>query len=633
MKKERFMKKILFWLFLFLIFWGGSSYSMVLLDIEVEEGRKGKVESFELVDQATVELYDSVETSAFLGNFVLSAQPTTLDSTNLTLSLSLFTLGPDIQTFFKEYLLKSGEKIDLPELRVKGNVLFKVKITPRIAVEETNKCNLNTKDWYSDPSTHFYYHYIQETLPDFDWNINKGVLEEFYHKLWDKFGFWDPNKIDYYLAPCELKEIFWDKRYILGLDPTKRQVYVIYNQKVRSVDGPGVGMFMFYKYWGYAPAMVVEGASGNIGLAHYQAQKLKKAGKLFGLKELEISKEYKSKPKDIAFYEASSFIKYLVDTYGVGEFKRFYEQVTDLTFEQALFKVYERKLPQLEKEWLAYLDTFKEQEANLAFYVMVKTQYRHYEEAIELLNDLLQISQNKSGYLSDLAGIYYTLGDYQKAKEFYLKLVDSEPESPLFTYVLGNTYNLLGDYAKAESLYVKAIAIDSNYTSPLLKLGELYLAQGEYQKAKEFFDKGLSKGPGTEEAISFFLGLAECKKSLGQPEQAQEDLEKGLYQCQVLLGTFAERPAPYYYSGKVYLTMGFPDTALYYLETAVTLEDIPYRRGRVLLDLAKAYDAVGDLQLAQKACQEILDINCGVREKEEAEKVLAELEKRKGSAK
>lgn len=609
---------------------------MVLLDIKVEEGKKGKAESFKLIDQGTVELYDSIETSSFLGNFTLSAEPTTFDSINLTLAVSLFTLGPDIQSLFKEYLLKTGEETALPELRVKDDILFRVKIVPHITGEETNGCNLNTKDaekWYSDPSTHFYYHYIPETLPDYHWNMNKGVLEDFYHKIWDRFGFWDPEKIDYFLVPCELKEIYWDKRYGQGLDPTKRKVYVIYNQNTRTVDGPGVGMFLFYKYWGYVPAMVVEGAAGNIGLAHYQAQKLKKRGMLFNLKELEISKDYKSKPKEIAFYEASSFIKYLVDTYGLGKFKRFYEQVTDLTFEQALFKIYERKLPQLEKEWLAYLDTFKELEGNLAFYVSLRTQYRHYTEAIELLNDLLGMSENKAGYLSDLGGIHYTLGDYQKAREYYLKLLDLKPENPLFTCVLGNSYNLLGDYGQAESLYVKAIGLDSNYITPLLKLGELYLTQGEYHKGKELFDKGLSKGPGTEEAALIFLGLAECKKNLGQPEEAQQDLEKALYQSQVLLNTFPERPASFYYYGKVYQDMGFADTALYYLETAAMLEDIPHRRGKVLLDLAGAYYAVGDLELAQKACEEISDINCGAREKQEAEKLLAKLEKRKEGAK
>lgn len=629
------MKKISFCI-LFLTFCYVNCFSMVLLDIKVEEGKKGKAESFKLIDQATVELYDSVETSAFLGNFTLSAEPTTFDSVNLTLEVSLFTLGPDIQSFFKEYLLKTGEETALPELRVKDDILFRVKFTPHIVAEETNRCNLNTKDaetWYSDPSTHFYYHYIPETLPDYDWNINKGVLEDSYHKIWDRFGFWDPEKIDYFLVPCELKEIYWDNRFSQGLDPTKRKVYVIYNQNTRTVDGPGVGMFLFYKYWGYAPAMVVEGAAGNIGLAHYQAQKLKKRGMLFSLKELEISKDYKSKPEKVTFYQTSSFMKYLVDTYGLGKFKRFYEEGTDLTFEQALFEVYGKRLPQLEKEWLAYLDTFKEQEANLAFFVTLRTQYRHYAEAIDLLNDLLEMSENKAGYLSDLAGIHYTLGDYEKAKEYYLKLLDLKPEDPLFICLLGNTYNLLGDYAQAESLYVKAIGLDTSYITPLLKLGELYLTEGKYQKGRELFDKGLSKGAGTEEAALLFLGSAECKKNLDQPEEAQEDLEKGLYQCQVMLNSFPERPAPYYYSGKVYLGMGFPDTAVYYLETAATLEDVPYRRGKVLLDLARAYSIVGDLGLAQKACQEISDINCGAREKEEAEKLLIELKKREEGSK
>lgn len=626
------MKKVLFCV-LFLIFWYASCFSMVLLDIKVEEKIKDKPETFELIDQATVELYDSIQTSCFVGNFTLSAMPAVFDSANLTLSVELFTLGPNIQRFSKEYLLKSGEETVLTQLKAKDNIFFRVKITPRIVFEETNKCNSNTNDssesWFSDPSTHFYYHYILETLPDYHWNMNKGILEEFYHGIWSKFGFWDPSKIDYILAPCELKEIYWDKRFGMGLNPTKREVYVIYNQKTRTVDGPGVGMFMFYKYWGYAPAMLVEGAAGYTTLCHYQAKKLKKQGKLFPLWQLEISKDYKSKPEEIAFYQVSSFVKYLVDTYGVGKFKKFYDETTDLTFEKTIFKVYNKKLFELEKEWLAYLDTFEESEANIAFFVQIKVGYRHYDEAVELLNDLVQTSSNKSGYLSDLAGVYYTIGDYPRAESLYQEILKLQPESPVFHYVLGNVYDLLGDYANAESLYVKAIDLDTAYALPFVKMGYLYLTKGDCKKAEEFYNQALSKDPGSDQAVDIFVGMAECDKALGNPEQAQEDLRRGFYQAQTLLNNLPEASIPYYRTGQVYLAMGFADTASYYLEIAAMLQDIPNKRGEILLDLAKAYKIIGESDLAKRACQEILEINCGAREKSQAQKLLTELADKK----
>ena len=614
---------------LFLVFWYASSFSMVLLDIKVEERIKDKPETFELVDQATVELYDSIRTACFVGNFTLSAMPAVFDSVNLTLSIDLFTLGPNIQKFFKECLLKSGEEIVLTELRVKEGIPFRVKVTPRIVFEETNKCKLETRDtlafWFSDPSTHFYYHYILETLPDYHWNMNKGNLEEFYNRLWRKFGFWDPSKIDYILAPCKLKEIHWDNRFGMGLDPTKREVFVIYNQKVRTVDGPGVGMFMFYKYWGYAPAMLVEGAAGYATLGHHQAKKLKRQGKLFPLWQLEVSKDYKSKPEEIAFTQASSFVRYLVDSYGVGKFKRFYDEVTDLTFEKAIFKFYGKRLYELEKEWLAYLDGFEEEESNITYFVLIKVAYRHYDEAIDLLSDLVQTSSNKAGYLSDLAGIYYTIGDYPRAESLYKKVLVLQPESPVFWYVLGNVYDLLGDYADAESSYVKAIGLDSSYGLPFVKMGYLYLMKEDCKKADQFYDKALSKNPGADQAVDVFVGKSSCEKALGNAEQAEEDLRRGLYQAQLLLNNLPEVSSPYYRNGQIYLAMGFPDTAAYYLEIGSMLQDIPHERGKILLSLAKCYKALGDLELAKRACKEILEINCGATEKSQAGELLSEL--------
>jgi Tfp pilus assembly protein FimV len=75
--------------------------------------------------------------------------------------------------------------------------------------------------------------------------------------------------------------------------------------------------------------------------------------------------------------------------------------------------------------------------------------------------------------------------------------------------------------------------------------------------------------------------------------------------------------------------MGFADTASYYLEIAAMLQDIPNKRGEILLDLAQAYKIIGESDLAKRACQEILEINCGAREKSQAQKLLTELADKK----
>jgi len=274
------MRNFFFFLFSFLIFNQAFSSEYLSLQINVEEGSlENPQEAAQLVDQKKLLLKEGEESFSFQGNFTLYVTPTIIDtpfansSKRIFLSLELFTLGPEVQKITKELLVEDRKEVNLGEVKVKDERVFRIKLIPTIISDEEKKDEKdydlsNVETWYSDVSVRFSFHYLKSSLADYDWNKNKGYLESEYERLKKFLDFSIPNKMEYYLCPEKLSQIPWDDRFDIAVDPVKNRAFVIYNQNMKSVDSPAAWMLMFYQYWGYAPALVAEGLSGSPSLGH-----------------------------------------------------------------------------------------------------------------------------------------------------------------------------------------------------------------------------------------------------------------------------------------------------------------------------------------------------------------------------
>ena len=356
--------------------------------------------SFHLIDQREIELYNSKQTVSFQANFSLGVTPTIIPkdlsgtSQKIILTVDLITLAPEAQTIFKEISAKNNQTLFLGEVRAKMGRVYKVFLTPKIIESTTGtetereKCDLETgneqEGWEDLPSAHFFFRYLNNSLADFHWRKIKGFVEEEYRRFREVFGFTQPamDRMEYYLVPCRVNEVVWDSRFDIGLDPVRNKTYVIYNLDQRSLDSPNVGFLLFYRLWGYAPPLLAEGVSGYFSLSHHFTQKLIKNNKFIPLQNLKVTLDYRNQPQ--GFVEACSFVRFLIEEYTLDKFKNFYQQVTDLTFDQILEKVYGKSLSTLEKEWLSFLDGYKDVEADLRHLATVKMGYRHFNEAQEL---------------------------------------------------------------------------------------------------------------------------------------------------------------------------------------------------------------------------------------------------------
>ncbi|MBC1191764.1 tetratricopeptide repeat protein [Microcystis aeruginosa CS-558/01A06] len=166
----------------------------------------------------------------------------------------------------------------------------------------------------------------------------------------------------------------------------------------------------------------------------------------------------------------------------------------------------------------------------------------YYQKAINLQKEL-NLELDLVASLDSLAGIYYFLGEYQKAIEFYQqslaifqKIGDRRGEADSYNN-LGNAYRFRGEYQKAIEFYQQSLAIFQEIDDIrgvaycYNNLGNIYNYLGEYQKAIEFHQQSLAikrEIPDiTGEAYSY-LGLGNVYDSLGEYQKAIEFYQQSL---------------------------------------------------------------------------------------------------------
>ncbi|XP_066016582.1 tetratricopeptide repeat protein 28-like [Pocillopora verrucosa] len=159
----------------------------------------------------------------------------------------------------------------------------------------------------------------------------------------------------------------------------------------------------------------------------------------------------------------------------------------------------------------------------------------------------------------NLGSVFQSLGEYQKAKEYHEKALaiaieigDRNREGTTYgnlgeigdrngegtTYGdLGKVFQSLGEYQKAKEYYEKAIAIakgmgvKGNECLGYLALGNVYCPLSKYRQAREEFDKALSIGTaigirGVEAGA--LTGLADVFAFINDNQKAKEHLQKAL---------------------------------------------------------------------------------------------------------
>jgi tetratricopeptide (TPR) repeat protein len=122
-------------------------------------------------------------------------------------------------------------------------------------------------------------------------------------------------------------------------------------------------------------------------------------------------------------------------------------------------------------------------------------QMGQYEEARDHYLKLLEMNPGKPQILHLLAKVYSTLGKSEKAIECYQEAIKHRPYNPVWYSDRGLVYFKKGDYDKAIADFSQALSIEPKYAIACNNRGSVYFKKGDYDKAIADFNRAVSIDP------------------------------------------------------------------------------------------------------------------------------------------
>ena len=169
---------------------------------------------------------------------------------------------------------------------------------------------------------------------------------------------------------------------------------------------------------------------------------------------------------------AGSFVRFLVDTYGIEKFKGVFPTGN-------FVKHYGKNLQSLETEWIHFLEGVPLQDADINY-----TVYR-----LKRRSAFEQVCTHEMAALRDTAWQAYYRKDFVTAVETFGTMLSDEPDN--LSTLRGLMYSAyrMQDYEKALSLANRIASAEDTRFSPeaLLLIGDIYWLKNEHQKAMDAY--------------------------------------------------------------------------------------------------------------------------------------------------
>ena len=217
------------------------------------------------------------------------------------------------------------------------------------------------------------------------------------------------------------------------------------------------------------------------------------------------------------------------------------------------------------------------------------------ETVCELLASNGSEKKNTARLFNNIAGVYCTQGNYEKALEYYEKalairekVLGKEHSSTATTYNnMAGVYEDQGNYEKAleyneKALVIKEKVLGKENPSTAITYGNMavvYEDQGNYEKALEYNEKALvisEKVLGKEHpsTATMYHNMAGVYHAQGNYEKALEYYEKALVISEKVLGKEHPSTATTYHNmAGLYHAQGNYEKALEYYEKALVIQE------------------------------------------------------------
>jgi len=169
---------------------------------------------------------------------------------------------------------------------------------------------------------------------------------------------------------------------------------------------------------------------------------------------------------------AGSFVRFLVDTYGIEKFKGVFPTGN-------FVKHYGKDLQSLETEWIDFLESvpLRDDDTNYTAYRLKQ------RSAFE------QVCTHEMAALRDTAWQAYSRKDFITAMETFETMLSAAPDNPSTLRGLMYSAYRMQDYEKALSLANRIASAEDTRFSPeaLLLIGDIYWLKNEHEKAMDAY--------------------------------------------------------------------------------------------------------------------------------------------------
>ncbi len=150
---------------------------------------------------------------------------------------------------------------------------------------------------------------------------------------------------------------------------------------------------------------------------------------------------------------------------------------------------------------------------------------RKFKEAVEQFEKAVANNINNKEIYFELGTAYEELNDYNRAANYYLRYVQSQPENPWSGWFkLAQTYQLTQQNDKAIQAYREALKLNPNDIKSNYNLAQLLAAAGNYQEAEDLYLKLVNLNK--QDASVYYNQILQMYDKAGNFEKAVEAVKR-----------------------------------------------------------------------------------------------------------
>jgi tetratricopeptide (TPR) repeat protein len=567
--------------------------------------------------QSELLISEGEEHEIFTGPYTIGLFFNEVESGQYDFDAKLYGLGPQYFISDYEFKLKTSEKMLIPSLPVKDDVIVNYIVT---LVDDTSSAfstEYSLRDsslWGVSETIHYRTHWVKGSLIDFMWNEVMGYLEFIYNKYRESYRLSESKKIDTYIHPEPTNEIFMDENNHYSIQPKSLRIDLVYGHNIKAATPAPACELLMYRQWGYGPRWMVT------GLADYYDDNMLEIRDYIGNYDnvalLELLKDENKVRGDTGSVIAGALVFWLLQNESFTEFKKLYTLTTALDFDKKFKMVYEYSFDELLDRFLNYARNYRPAEGELDYY----------------------------------ASFYFGQGNMYKAKKYYEELsVSGEGDRIANLKKLATCEFWLGNFAAADTIYDLLPKLGDNSAETIFMKGDVKLARGDIDEAVvryvDSFEKGFSTGglrlvsilidrgdidsagvllknmeDKARRLLDYSIETAEVKIING--ENADSLLDPAIGRAINRSNKTPHDPRPYMILGKAYALKDDYEKSIYYFNTAYFLEISLFNQSMILLEMGKTEDLLGNRHKALEFYRRVIESGGGEYQKNLATRYL-----------